>query len=114
LKSKVLQFYASYALVDVRFLNALELASNSPFADVKGNIQVLPGNVIPAIPRIASRQASIIRSPMHSRSEATRFWSAAIISLETSPIRPGYAVFNQHGSYQLTRRSRFTRAWTTS
>ena len=50
LKSAKLQLYASYALVDARFLNALEVGSNSPFA-VNGNVQIVPGNRIPAIPR---------------------------------------------------------------
>src|SRR5205814_9052697 len=52
LTSKTLQLYASYALVDARFLDPLELNSHSPFADpVTGTVQVLPGNRIPAIPR---------------------------------------------------------------
>ncbi len=33
LTSKTLQLYASYALVDARFLDALQVGSNSPFAD---------------------------------------------------------------------------------
>src|SRR5205085_5256273 len=51
LASKELQLYASYALVDARFLDALQVGSNSPFADINGNVQILPGNRIPAIPR---------------------------------------------------------------
>src|SRR5260221_876584 len=51
LKSTTLQLYASYALVDARFLDALQVGSNSPFADADGNVQILPGNRIPAIPR---------------------------------------------------------------
>ena len=51
LTSKTLQLYASYALVDARFLDSLTLNSRSPFADADGNIQVVPGNRIPAIPR---------------------------------------------------------------
>ena len=51
LTSKTLQLYASYALVDARFLDALQVGSNSPFADADGNVQILPGNQIPAIPR---------------------------------------------------------------
>ena len=37
--------------MDARFLDALQVGSNSPFADDDGNVQVLPGNRIPAIPR---------------------------------------------------------------
>ena len=51
LRSSALQLYASYALVDARFLDALQVGSNSPFADANGNVQILPGNQIPAIPR---------------------------------------------------------------
>src|SRR5213075_1119730 len=51
LKSSSLQLYASYALVDARFLDALQVGSNSPFADANGNVQIVPGNRIPAIPR---------------------------------------------------------------
>jgi outer membrane receptor protein involved in Fe transport len=41
LKSNALQFFASYALVDARFLNALELASKSPFDDANGHVHGL-------------------------------------------------------------------------
>ena len=51
LTSKTLQLYASYALVDARFLDSLQVGSNSPFADADGNVQIVPGNRIPAIPR---------------------------------------------------------------
>src|SRR4029450_1558113 len=51
LTSKTLQLYASYALVDARFLDPLVIGSNSPFADADGNIQIVPDNRIPAIPR---------------------------------------------------------------
>ena len=51
LKSRALQLYASYAFVDARFLDALQVGSNSPFADENGNIQILPGNQVPAVPR---------------------------------------------------------------
>ena len=50
-KSGNLAVYASYALVDATFRNALMLASNSPYADANGDIQVLPGDRIPMIPR---------------------------------------------------------------
>ena len=43
LKSRALQLYASYAFVDARFLDALQVGSNSPFADENGNVQILPG-----------------------------------------------------------------------
>src|SRR3984885_10941176 len=51
LKSEKLQLNASYTLVDARFLDALQVGSNSPFVDANGNVQILPGNQIPAVPR---------------------------------------------------------------
>ncbi|MDE3176866.1 MAG: TonB-dependent receptor, partial [Pseudomonadota bacterium] len=41
---------ASYAFLDATFLNALQLGSNSPFADANGNIHVSAGNQIPLSP----------------------------------------------------------------
>src|ERR1700716_200082 len=40
LRSTTLQLYASYALVDARFLDTLQVGSNSPFADAGGNVQI--------------------------------------------------------------------------
>lgn len=51
LTSKTVEISSSYAFVDARFLNSLEVGSNSPFADANGNILISPGNQIPAIPR---------------------------------------------------------------
>jgi outer membrane receptor protein involved in Fe transport len=107
LKSKVLQFFASYALVDARFLNALELASNSPFADANGNIQVLPGNVIPAIPRNRVK-ASVdysVTDALKIGGDALLVSSQYFFGDESNqfPKLPGYAVFNLHGSYQIDK-----------
>ena len=51
LKSSEFQIYGSYTFIDARFLNSLQVGSNSPFADANGNVQISPGNQIPAIPR---------------------------------------------------------------
>ncbi len=51
LNASTFQLYASYTFIDARFLNALQVGSHSPFADENGNVQILPGNQIPAIPR---------------------------------------------------------------
>ena len=104
---QVLQFFASYALVDARFLNALELASNSPFADANGNIQVLPGNVIPAIPRNRVK-ASVdysVTDALKIGGDALLVSSQYFFGDESNqfPKLPGYAVFNLHGSYQIDK-----------
>jgi len=107
LKSNALQFFASYALVDARFLNALELASNSPFADANGNVQVLPGNRIPAIPRNRVK-ASIdysITDALKVGGDTLLVSSQYFVGDESNqaPRVPGYAVFNLHTSYQINK-----------
>ena len=108
LTSKTLQLYASYALVDARFLDALQLGSNSPFADADGNIQIVPGNRIPAIPRNRIKFGMrLLLSPMPSRSVGTRCLSATSILSATNPTSSrgcqAYAVFNLHTSYQINK-----------
>ena len=72
LKSSTLQLHASYAFIDARFLDALQVGSNSPFADAHGNIQIVPGDQIPAIPCHRVKAGfDFIRSPTRSRSGAT-------------------------------------------
>lgn len=107
LKSNALQFFASYALVDARFLNALQVGSNSPFADANGNVQILPGNRIPAIPRNRVK-ASIdysITDAFKVGGDALWVSSQYFVGDESNqaPRVPGYAVFNLHTSYQLDK-----------
>ena len=107
LTSKRVQLYASYALVDARFLDALQLGSRSPFADNNGNIQVLPGNRIPAIPRNRIKagidyavtdafkvggDALIVSNQYFAGDESNQF-----------PRLPGYTVFNLRASYQINK-----------
>jgi outer membrane receptor protein involved in Fe transport len=107
LKSKVLEFFASYALIDARFLNALQVGSNSPFADANGNVQILPGNVIPAIPRNRVK-ASIdywVTDKLKVGGDAQWVSSQYFVGDESNqfPQLPSYAVFNLHGSYQIDK-----------
>jgi iron complex outermembrane receptor protein len=111
LTSKTLQLYASYALVDARFLDPLVLGSNSPFADADGNIQVVPGNRIPAIPR------NRVKFGMdYSITDAFKVGGDALFVSDQffvgddnnlAPRLPSYAVFNLHASYQLTKNIQF-------
>jgi outer membrane receptor protein involved in Fe transport len=107
LTSKALQLYASYALVDARFLDALQLGSHSPFADINGNIQVVPGNRIPAIPRNRIKAGFD-----YSITDAFKVGGDALIvggqyfvgdeSNQASRL-PAYAVFNLRTSYQIDK-----------
>jgi outer membrane receptor protein involved in Fe transport len=107
LKSKRVELSASYAFVDARFLDSLQLASNSPAADVNGNIQVVPGDVIPSVPR----QQIKLRAD-YNVTDAWRFGGDMLYvssqyfagdASNQEPQLPAYTVFNLHGSYQIQK-----------
>jgi outer membrane receptor protein involved in Fe transport len=107
-KSDKWQMNASYTFIDARFLNGITLGSpNSPFADADGNIQVSPGNQIPAVPRNRLKagidyavtdafkvggDALFVTSQYFAGDESNQFMKL-----------PSYAVFNLHASYQVTK-----------
>jgi outer membrane receptor protein involved in Fe transport len=107
LKSSTLQVYASYTLVDARFLDALQVGSNSPFADGNGNVQILPGNRIPAIPRnrIKAGIDYSITDAFKVGGDALFVSSQYFVGDESNQAArlPGYAVFNLHTSYQIDK-----------
>ena len=107
LKSSTMQLYASYALVDARFLDALQVGSNSPFADANGNVQVLPGNRIPAIPRnrIKAGIDYSLTDAFKVGGDALFVSSQYLVGDESNqaPRLPSYAVFNLHASYQINK-----------
>jgi outer membrane receptor protein involved in Fe transport len=108
LKSATTNLYASYTLVDARFLDALTLGSpNSPFADANGNIQVLPGNQIPGIPRnrIKAGFDYSVTDAFKVGGDALYVSSQYYVGDESNqfPKLPGYAVFNLHASYQINK-----------
>jgi outer membrane receptor protein involved in Fe transport len=107
LKSNKLQLNASYTLVDARFLDALQVGSNSPFADANGNVQILPGNQIPAVPRNRVKLGFdyAITDAFKVGGDARYFSSQYFVGDESNqaPKLPGYSVFNAHASYQLTK-----------
>ncbi len=107
LRSTTLQLYASYALVDARFLDALQVGSNSPFADVNGNVQILPGNRIPAIPRNRIK-ASIdysVTDAFKIGGDALVVSNQYFVGDESNQAQrlPSYAVFNLRASYQINK-----------
>ncbi len=107
LTSKALQLYASYALVDARFLDALQLGSNSPFADINRKIQVLPGDRIPAIPRnrIKAGFEYSVTDAFKVGGDALLVGSQYFVGDESNqaPRLPAYTVFNLHASYQVDK-----------
>jgi iron complex outermembrane receptor protein len=107
LTSKTLQLYASYALVDARFLDSLQVGSHSPFADANGNVQILPGNRIPAIPRnrIKFGIDYSVTDALKVGGDALFVDSQYFAGDESNQAQrlPSYAVFNLHASYQINK-----------
>lgn len=107
LRSSTVNLYASYALVDARFLNALQVGSNSPFADANGNVQILPGNQIPGIPRnrIKAGIDYSVTDAFKVGGDALFVSSQYFVGDESNQAQrlPSYAAFNLHASYQINK-----------
>ncbi|WP_027546490.1 TonB-dependent receptor [Bradyrhizobium sp. WSM2254] len=108
IKSPTLQFQASYAFVDARFLDALELGSESPFRDpVTETIHVSPGNQIPAIPRHRVKLGVdyAVTDVWKVGGNALFVSSQYLVGDESNQYTklPSYTVFNLHTSYQVTK-----------
>ncbi|MCP3388153.1 TonB-dependent receptor [Bradyrhizobium sp. CCGB12] len=108
IKSPTLQFQASYAFVDARFLDPLQLGSESPFADpATETIQVLPGNQIPAIPRHRVKVGIdyAVTDVWKVGGNALFVSSQYLVGDESNQFSklPSYTVFNLHTSYQVTK-----------
>lgn len=105
LKSNVLQFQASYAFLDARFLDALQVGSDSPFADADGNIQILPGNQIPRLPRhlVKASVEYAVTDAWKVGGDALFVSSQYFVGDESNqfPKLPSYTVFNLHTFYQI-------------
>jgi outer membrane receptor protein involved in Fe transport len=106
-KSPTLLLYASYAFVDARFLDALQVGSNSPFADENGNVQILPGNQIPAVPRhrVKAGFDYAITDAFKVGADATFVSSQYFVGDESNqaPKLTSYAFANVHASYQINK-----------
>lgn len=107
LTSNALQLYASYTLIDARFLDALTLNSRSPFADADGNIQVSPGNRIPSVPRNRVKLGVdyAVTDAFKVGGDALFVASQYFAGDESNQAArlPGYQVFNLHASYQINK-----------
>ncbi|WP_407155770.1 TonB-dependent receptor [Bradyrhizobium sp. STM 3557] len=108
LRSAALQVYSSYALVDARFLDAFQVGSNSPTAEANGGIiQILPGNVIPSVPRhrIKAGFDYSITDAFKVGGDAL-FVSSQYFAGDGANVEaklPSYTVFNAHASYQVDK-----------
>jgi outer membrane receptor protein involved in Fe transport len=107
LKSSKVNLYASYALVDARFLDTLQVGSNSPFADTNGNVQILPGNRVPAIPRnrVKAGIDYSVTDALKVGGDALFVGSQYFVGDESNQAQrlASYAVFNLHASYQINK-----------
>ena len=103
-----LQLYANYSLTDATYRFAGAIASpNNPFADANGNVQILPGNQIPAIPRHRIK-ASIdysVTEAFKIGGDALYVSSQYFVGDESNqaPKLQGYTVFNLRASYQIDK-----------
>ncbi len=107
LKSTAFEAYGSYTFVDARFLDSLQLGSNSPAADDNGNIQVTSGNQIPAIPRHRFKAGFdyFVTDAFKVGADAIYVSDQYFVGDESNqePKLPGYAVVNVHASYQINK-----------
>jgi outer membrane receptor protein involved in Fe transport len=107
LTSKTFDVHASYAFVDARFLDSLQLASNSPAADANGNIQVSPGDQVPAIPRHRVKFGAdyAVNDALKVGADLIYVSSQYFVgdASNQEPKLPGYAVVNVHANYQIDR-----------
>lgn len=108
IKSPTFQFQASYAFVDARFLDALELGSESPFRDpVTETIQVMPGNQLPAVPRhLVKVGIDYAMTDVWKVGGNALFVSSQYLVGDESnqdAKLPPYTVFNLYTSYQVTK-----------
>jgi outer membrane receptor protein involved in Fe transport len=107
LRAAPFQLYASYTFIDARFLDALQVGSNSPFADADGNVQIVPGNQIPAIPRhrVKAGFDYFVTDAFKVGADALFVSSQYLVGDESNqaPKLPSYTVFNVHASYQINK-----------
>jgi len=107
LKARAYEFHASYTFVDARFLDPVLLGSNSPFADANGNIQVLPGDQIPAVPRHRIKLGFDynVTDAFKIGGDLLYVSSQYFAGDESNQAAqlPAYTVVNLHASYQIDK-----------
>jgi iron complex outermembrane receptor protein len=107
-QSRTWSAYAQYSFIDATFRSPLVLNSpSSPFQDDDGNIQVVPGNRLPLIPKHRVKfgadywvlrswsiggSANIVSSSFYKGDESNQL-----------PQLPGYAVFSVRTTFKLAK-----------
>ena len=103
-----LSAYANYTLVDATFRSNIQLASPfNPFADANGNINVVPGDRIPSIPRHRFKIGAdyFVTDKWKVGADASFVGSSYLRGDETNvlPRIPAYQVANLRTSYQIDK-----------
>jgi outer membrane receptor protein involved in Fe transport len=98
---------ASYAYIDAHFRSAITLGSNSPYANANGNIFVLPGDQIPAIPHHRVKLAADyqITSDIKIGTDINFVGSQFYVGDESNQFSqlPSYWTADLNGSWQVTK-----------
>lgn len=102
-----LRIYGNYALVDATYrFSALFSSPNNPAADGNGNIQVVPGDHIPGIPRNLGKAGFeyAFTPRLTIGADATVVGSQYFVADNSNqnPKLPSYYFINAHISYALT------------
>lgn len=101
-------YYFNYSYVDATFQSAIQLPSPSnPYQDANGNIQVVPGDRLPGIPRNRIKTGvDYMVSPQWKVGASLIIVGSQYYfgdeSNQNAPL-PGYHVVNLHASYQVAR-----------
>jgi iron complex outermembrane recepter protein len=100
--------YANYTFIDATYQSAMVLQSpNNPAADAMGNIQVTPGDHIPALPsqRFKAGAEYTITDAWTLGADLNVTGSQYLLHDDSNqnPKVPAYWVVNMHTSYQLTK-----------
>jgi len=100
--------YANYTYVDATFRNYLTLSSpNNPFADVNGNISVVPGDHLTGIPdfRFKAGGEYQVTDSWKLGADLNVIGSQYLVGDESnqSPKVPSSWVVNLHSSYQVSK-----------
>ena len=99
--------YANYTFVDATFQSALTMASPFNPAAVNGNISVVPGNHIPAVPahRFKAGVDYVVSDAWTLGADLNVTGSQYLVgdAANQNPQVPAYWVVNLHNSYKLTK-----------
>jgi len=100
--------YASYSFIDATYqFNGTVASPNNPFADANGNIFIVPGDKIPAIPEHQLKAGAEVALTAEWKVGA----DVAVVGSQyfvgdngnQNPKVPAYWTTNLHTSYQITK-----------